>query len=862
MALKNLTSVVFWHLLLIGIASSAAAQSLKLEVQAEELNAGVPFVLAVKATGFDSGDEPKISTLSIPGCDILPLGVSSSISTSVQIINGNVAKSRTVIYSFRFRITPGKPGDYHVPMLIVTQGTTEISTKPARFAVRPVASTRDMRLEMTLPQRTLWVGETVPAILDWYLRRDVDEQNFVVPLFDTDAVEIAPANDGGDEQLPFVIGGREVGVEFERESAYLGGQSYTRFRFRFLVTARRAGRIELDAPSVTARMNVGNGRDAFGFRKARRRRFSARGASKSLEIRGLPLSGRPPSFGGAVGSGFSLQVAADRTVVAVGDPIALTMTVRGHGELHGLSLPPLGGAFGLPKEHFAVADDWPVGELLEDGGAKRFVVSVRLKSPAARAIPALPFSYFDPARGKYHTVHSEPIALSVAGANIIGAGDVVSSAPSAASRNVNTAIAPALGQQRKGDQLSLVGADLALSHPSTTLQPSGGIAANWWLIPLLYLLPCFGLCLQLWRRRTTVARGQRAALKQARANLRAEASRATSRAARDSAPALARSLRELARLVTLDDVDELIAKIEVAAYDPAAANSPLNAEFVKKANSLVDTDATTVSQALLSTTLFIAVGISLVAAASNAATPAAAAAQCRADYNAALQANDREPRRRLFSRSAACYATLCTNNPGLPELLTDWGNAALGAEDLGTAILAFKRALAIEPQLERAALNISWVRKRLPAAASGGRHGALDALLFWTSSTTSSQRQLIAALAFALGVLMLTPWGALPTGLHFAMRRGAYLVFGFWLVSILAIAVHPDTGSDAVVMYDDVVLRSADSLGATAALLAPLAAGTEVSLLERRDSWSRISLPGGTTGWLRSAAVSPVVLDH
>ena len=49
-----------------------------------------------------------------------------------------------------------------------------------------------------------------------------------------------------------------------------------------------------------------------------------------------------------------------------------------------------------------------------------------------------------------------------------------------------------------------------------------------------------------------------------------------------------------------------------------------------------------------------------------------------------------------------------------PELLTDWGNAALGASNLGVAAFAYNEALDIQPRLLRAKQNASWIEAQLP----------------------------------------------------------------------------------------------------------------------------------------------------
>src|SRR5262249_10453847 len=132
----------------------------------------------------------------------------------------------------------------------------------------------------------------------------------------------------------------------------------------------------------------------------------------------------------------------------------------------------------------------------------------------------------------------------------------------------------------------------------------------------------------------------------------------------------------------------------------------------------------------------------------------------RAAYQAALSKQDRGERRLAFAQAERLFRDLAIAQPGRPELLTDWVNAALRAGELGWAVLACRRALLLSPGLDRAERNLSWVRERLPAWASGSSgDGALSSLFFWQRSFSPGRRQLLAATFFSIAVLLCIPWG-------------------------------------------------------------------------------------------------------
>jgi hypothetical protein len=59
-------------------------------------------------------------------------------------------------------------------------------------------------------------------------------------------------------------------------------------------------------------------------------------------------------------------------------------------------------------------------------------------------------------------------------------------------------------------------------------------------------------------------------------------------------------------------------------------------------------------------------------------------------------------------------------------------------------------------------------------------------------------------------------------------------------------------------MAPEVVLRTADSLGAPPALPQPLPAGAEGTLKEVRGDWARFVLPNGMAGWLLRSTVERI----
>lgn len=845
----------------------AAAQSLEFGVDTEEIHAGLPFVLSLSASGFEEHPEPAAPELAIDGCTVTYLGTSPSVSQQIQIVNGERSEWKEVTFVYRWRVQPDRAGRYVVPALTVAQGVRSAVSRAASFEATDVEQATDMFVRMLLPDRPVWVGETFDAVVEWRIARDVESYEFVVPLFDVEHLRFETPP-GGGRTVGFAAGTGEVELPMQRDTVAEDGVSYTRLRFPARVSAGRAGTLDLAPVRVAARLQSGTYRDAFGFRRSRTALFEARGERRRLVVRALPEAGRPPGFVNAIGTGFSIDVAASRSVVQVGDPIELTVVVRGDGDLEGLSLPPLDGSGGLPPEYFSVPDTPPFGVVDEAANAKTFEVTARVRSAEAREIPPVALHYFDPVAGAYATARSRPVALSVRSGALIGAADVTAAgAPAEAGVEPLAPNVPATAPTG-----SLVGADMSLSAPAATLAPVWGAHAPRVPIALLYLLPLLAAGLHFAWMRTSVRRRQGRDVARARRALEAELT--SGAPAREAAPRVLRALRTLAAAAGVREgeplarkgregaVDGVLAeRLETTSFDPSAGSAPLDAETIAAVRDIVRELRAGRDRPRAAGGLAIALGSTLWLVSAGPAEAQSEASrgaleQARETYDIALAESDRVRRTRLFGEAERGFRSVAAERPDAPNLLVDWGNAALGAGDRGRAVLAWRRALAVDPGNERAVRNLAWVRDRapiwLPRPAAGG---ALDSLLFWRGRLSVAQRHWVGAGAFALALGLAIPWSRRRAK---TLRRLAVVPFVVWATATGSALLSTDFSNAGVLLADGATLRSADSVGAPPAFGNPLPSGTELTVLEERAEWVRAVLADGTQGWLPSSGVARV----
>ena len=832
-----------------------AAPSASWAVSSEAIYTDMPFTLTLKVEGFDEEPVPAPPELAIAGCDVAFLGVSPSVSSHIQIVNGRRSEWKQVTFNYQWRVVAPAAGRYAVPPLRVEQTGVETVTRAVAFDVGELPGTNDMLVRMGLPERAVWAGETFDAAVEWLVAQDVESHEFVVPLFNVEGVHVAPSAAGAStaQTVRFAASGGEVALPLSRSEAREGGKTYMRYVFPAKVTLQRPGVVDLGPVRVVARLQTGTTRDSWGFRRANYRIFRAEGDARRLTVRALPQSGRPDNFVNAIGRGFAIDVDASRSVVSVGDPIELTVRVRGDGSLTGLSLPPLVGPQALPASWFGVSEADAVGDVDEATNSKRFKATVRVKSIKAREIPSIAFAYFDPEAGEYRSAQSQPIALSVGAGRLVGAGEVVA-APSVVATQASSRA------QTTPTVATLLGADMALSAPAQTLaQPwgsrYGGVATTG-----LYLASGMLFAGALYRvhsaPRRTRSRERREALKALRRALGSTAP------AREAAPVLVVAAHRAARSLGIEPaaVAPVLERLETAAFDPAAAERALDRSIVEEIRTLAQDwqrgpQASTPATAAAAWFAAALLALAAVAPAAQAGSLDGA----RAAYREALDETDRLLRVRLFAKAERALRPLATAHPQASALQVDWGNAALGAQDAGRAVLAYRRTLRLAPGNARARANLAWLRDQqpvwLPRPASAG---AIDSLLFWRERFTPAQLLLAGAVAFAGAALLLAPWS--PRQPRWLRSAGAVLLLAW--VAATASALFTDDHDDAlVVVADGAVLRTADSLGAAPAFANPLPAGTELGRIESRQAWLRVSLADGTVGWLPAASVAPVVAE-
>lgn len=130
----------------------------------------------------------------------------------------------------------------------------------------------------------------------------------------------------------------------------------------------------------------------------------------SLKVQALP-NGQPTDFGGAVGQ-FNVSAALDRQSVNQGEPITLTLTVSGTGNIEQLPAPA------APPNWRSTVTVGNYSSELENGiiiGKRDYQIVFFPSNIGKQELPPITLNYFDPSAGVYRSAGTSPVDIEVLG---------------------------------------------------------------------------------------------------------------------------------------------------------------------------------------------------------------------------------------------------------------------------------------------------------------------------------------------------------------------------------------------------------------------------------------------------------------
>jgi len=424
--------------LLAFAVSAARAQDARVEasVNAERIGVEDVLELTVSISGGDADGEPQL-----PRLDAFRVA-SRSTSSQIQIVNGRVSSTRSYIY----QLLPQKEGAFEIGPVEIDVGGAAYRTSPIRVEVAPGSLVARRPRGLGSPfdpfegfggtrRRDLELKED-----DVFVRAEVSkrsafqgEQILVTYWLYSPYVPVGVQVDDDPPLTGFWV--EEVAPDQNRsgERRTKEGKPYLAFPVKERVVFPTSSG-SLSIPPITLstafRLTSGDPFDAFFARASNP--VVVRSPPVTIDVAPLPAQGRSADFKGAVGQ-FELRAKMSQEEVAAGDPVTLTLSIAGKGNLRSVAppeLPELKGfrAFDPKTEEKARAG----ASGLE--GEKSWEYVLVPESGGLKEVGPWRFQYFDPEEKKYVTASVGPlqmkvtgdraVASAVVGANVVPRGEV------------------------------------------------------------------------------------------------------------------------------------------------------------------------------------------------------------------------------------------------------------------------------------------------------------------------------------------------------------------------------------------------------------------------------------------------------
>lgn len=304
--------------------------------------------------------------------------------------NGNKLIPRTTI---NFRASSKSPGNYIMPSFSLTAYGKSIVIPLARLTVSPsntVAAPASPTVRVELPTGNFYVGQAIPLKVQLIDTGNNSVQGMTQLQIQGDAFMMDPTS-----------------IRQRRDIATQNGRSYIAMVAEVLVTPIRHGTNQLLA-QVNAIINPA----LFGPNPNPALYMPLLdSAPVTLDVLPLPKTGELPGFTGAIGH-FQLEPPRISPFeVRAGDPVTLTVTVKGDGNISRFPLPrPISTSF---WQVFSPTAEVQVPGPSAYSGMRSFSYTLIPLSDRLRATPAIPFAFFDPLQKSYVDITIPPVPLKV-----------------------------------------------------------------------------------------------------------------------------------------------------------------------------------------------------------------------------------------------------------------------------------------------------------------------------------------------------------------------------------------------------------------------------------------------------------------
>ncbi|MBZ0180677.1 MAG: BatD family protein [Melioribacteraceae bacterium] len=340
-------------------------------------------------------------------------------SSSMQIINGNVSGSLTYSYI----IVAPTTGEYEIGSAQINYDGSQFQTDPLKISVVQSSTQNQSKssddgeiseaelkknvfITASVDKRNVYKGEQITVTYKLYTKLNISSPQI--------------------SKLPSYKGFWAEDLEMSNTIGF-NVEMYNGERYRAAVIKRAAlfpnqtGELEITPFELTIPVQVRKSRprsnsifdeffnDSF-FGRVETVDFNAVSNKITISVKELPETGKPQTFGGAVGV-FDFNASLSPSEVKANESITLTLNFSGKGNIKLLGIPEINLPAGFEKYDPKVSESVTKTNVVS--GSKKIEYLFVPRIPGEKTIPAIEFSYFDPIQKRYVTKSAGPFTINV-----------------------------------------------------------------------------------------------------------------------------------------------------------------------------------------------------------------------------------------------------------------------------------------------------------------------------------------------------------------------------------------------------------------------------------------------------------------
>jgi len=277
---------------------------------------------------------------------------------------------------------------------------TEAVTKPKDGNNADYVASENVHLIAEVSKTNPYLNEAITVIYKLYVSNDVSItrswQELDTPKFQDFWSQYIEEN--GEQQI--------------YETTYKGKPYRYVVLRKAVLYPQKTGELTIEPLTLDIPIDVqGTTRDIFGRRRMARVNRTISAGKRTINVKPLPVKGKPDNFSGAVGN-FDFSISTNKKTLDANEALELKIKVKGTGNLKLFNLPPLN----LPNS-LEVYEPVRANKIIVNSkGMNGFISDTYTVIPEFKGsypIRPITFSYFDVALNEYKTILSDEIVVQV-----------------------------------------------------------------------------------------------------------------------------------------------------------------------------------------------------------------------------------------------------------------------------------------------------------------------------------------------------------------------------------------------------------------------------------------------------------------